>query len=233
MFMIPENLKHLDTVTLDSRHTIKFTPRQGLLDAVIASAIELGLAPEDLAEKLVEYGARSFDRIIDTRNPSDVIAEWAAKAEAYAGAQVPWSYVCQRRHISKVRLTAGEFEVSTPALTSLLLAEGLEQLKRDKELSAHPQTVINHVLFIGGMKLGWGYHPDTLCVSKARAWARGDCGEEGTPVFMRAYRDRYAWMAKNDEMRGLPEYLAMLDKGIADWEETGQAPKDLFLPGWS
>lgn len=232
MFMIPENLKHLDTATLDSRHTINFTPRQALLDAVTASAMELGLAPEDLAEKLVEYGVRTFDRIIDTRNPSDVIAVWAGKADAYAGAQVPWSYVCQRRHISKVRLTAGEFDVSTADFASSLLAEGLAQLNRDKELSAHPRTVINHVLFIGGMKLGWGSHPDTLCISKARAWARGDCGEEGTLVFMRAYRARYAWTTKNDGMRGLPEYLAMLDKGIADWEETGQAPKDLFLPGW-
>jgi hypothetical protein len=230
--MIPENLKHIDIAEILSRHTINFTPRQALIDQVVARAVELGLAPEDLAEKLVEYGVRTFDRIIDTRNPSDVIAEWAGKADAYAGALVPWSYVCQRRHISKVRLTAGEFEVSTSAFTSLLLAEGLEQLNRDKELGVNPQTVINHVLFIGGMKLGWGIHPDTLCVSKARAWARGDCKEEGTLVFMRAFRARYAWTTQNDGMRGGPEYLAMLDKGIADWEETGQAPKDLFLPGW-
>lgn len=230
--MIPDNLKHLDAATLDSRHTIKFTPRQALLDAVIASAVELGLASGDLAEKLVEYGARAFDRVIDTRNPSDVIAEWGARAQAYAGAEVPWAYVCQRRHINKVRMTAGEFEVPTSAFVSALLAEGLGQLNRDKERSVHRHTVINHILFIGDMKLGWGSHPDTLCVSKARAKARLECGEEGTLVFMRAYRAEYAKIAENDGMRGGPWYLASLDKAISDWEVTGQAPNDLFLPGW-
>jgi hypothetical protein len=161
-----------------------------------------------------------------------VIAEWVAKADAYAGSQVLWAYVGQRRHIIKVRGAAGEFEVDTPAFVSALLAEGLEQLNRDKELSAHRHTVINHILFIGDMKLGWGCHPDTLCVSKARAKARLECGEEGTLVFMRAYRAEYAKIAESDGMRGGPWYLASLDKAISDWEVTGQAPNDLFLPGW-
>jgi hypothetical protein len=229
--MIPENLKHIDIATIISRHTINFTPRKALIDELIARAVGLGLAPGDLAEKLVEYGVRSFSRAIDTRNPSEVIAEWAARAQAYAGAEVLWSYVGQRRQINKVRMTAGEFEVPTSAFVSALLAEGLGQLNRDKEHSVHRHTVINHILFIGDMKLGWGSHPDTLCVSKARAKARLECGEEGTLVFMRAYRAEYAKIAENDGMRGGPWYLASLDKAILDWEVTGVAPNDLFLPG--
>lgn len=125
--MIPDNLKHLDAGTIASRHTIQLTPRQALIDSVAACATERGVAAEELADLLIQNALNQFNRIIETRSPAKVITEWAAKAQAYAGADAPWSYACQRRHINKVRLTAGEFEVSTAAFATLLLAEGLER----------------------------------------------------------------------------------------------------------
>ena len=76
--------------------------------------------------------------------------------------------------------------------------------------------------------MGWGCHPDTMCIARASGRARAECGENGTLVYMRAYRPEYGKIVAQDGMRGGTEYLARLDKTIANWETTGEKPDDVI-----
>lgn len=125
--MIPAELQHVDAGTIAARHTIDFSSREALIDLVTAHADELGIAPGHLAAKLVAKALELFRGITETVSPPEIIAEWTAKADSYAGADTPWSFVTHRPMVMKLRLTACEFEVTTSTMSNLLLAKGFEQ----------------------------------------------------------------------------------------------------------
>ena len=124
--MIPDDLQHLDASKIAARHTIDFTTRQSLIDLVLARAAVLGIAPEALAAKLAAKAMVLFQEETETVNPSEVIANWTAKANAHAGADTPWSFVTHRPLVMKLRLTACEFDLTTSAMANLFLAKGFE-----------------------------------------------------------------------------------------------------------
>jgi hypothetical protein len=66
-----------------------------------------------------------------------------------------------------------------------------------------------------------------MCIARASARARAESGEDGTLVYMKAYRAEYGKIVEQDGMRGGAEYLAGLDKTIAKWE-NGQKPDDVI-----
>lgn len=125
--MIPENLMHLDASTIAARNTISFSSHQALIDLVCAHAAKLDVAPGHLAAKLVAKALELFQELTETISPATVISDWTSMAEAYAGADTPWSFVAHRPLVIKLRLTACEFEVTTSVMANLLLAKGLEK----------------------------------------------------------------------------------------------------------
>ena len=76
--------------------------------------------------------------------------------------------------------------------------------------------------------MGWGRHPDTMCIARASARARAECGEKGTLVYMRAYRAEYGKIVEQDGMHGGTDYLAHLDKTIEAWDKIGKKPDDVI-----
>lgn len=124
--MIPDDLRHLDQERIAARNTIDFSSPQGLIDLISERAEQAGVAPGLLAANLAAKALELFQEEIETISPTTVITDWTAIAEAHAGADQPWSFVTHRPLVMKLRLTACEFELTTSAMTKLLLAKGLE-----------------------------------------------------------------------------------------------------------
>jgi len=71
--------------------------------------------------------------------------------------------------------------------------------------------------------MGFGRHPDTIQMARARSEADATGHPEGSLGWFRAYRDAYARRNKKSWYRGLDEYIARLDDLIRQ-KEIVEAP---------
>lgn len=80
--------------------------------------------------------------------------------------------------------------------------------------------------------MGWGCHPDTLCVASAHHRAKEVAGDSGTLEYLIAYRDEYQKEISRNPMRGGTEYISSLDSVITKWK-SGISPdfSEILIPG--
>jgi hypothetical protein len=67
--------------------------------------------------------------------------------------------------------------------------------------------------------MGWYTHPDTLTLAQARGVAMRSGHEEGSLGWLRAFRDAYERAAGGSYPESLAEFLAGLDRRIAEEAE--------------
>lgn len=78
--------------------------------------------------------------------------------------------------------------------------------------------------------MGWGSHPDTMCMVRAKRAASAVASDPESLEYLRAYRAEYGKIVEADGMRGGKEYLASIDKRIARWIANGGPEKPDFVP---
>jgi hypothetical protein len=124
--MIPEALKHIDPVILQSRHTIEFSLNESLAKALDAKASEAGTTSAALVLDMVQDGLADFREAIRISDPDAILDQWRTAARSFAGPAVKWSFVASRRTVIKLQVTAKEYEVSISDLVEMFLAKWLE-----------------------------------------------------------------------------------------------------------
>ena len=73
--------------------------------------------------------------------------------------------------------------------------------------------------------MGWGIHPDTMCMARARGTAKkavGDKVDRQSLEYQKAYRAAYATQNEHNFQQGLINYLFALDNAILKLEPVKQ-----------